>query len=125
VKDAKADSSFFSKPKAKLPSFKKSSAAPTQGIATGSTQQTTKPQDNVAQPSSFNPFEDALRSLKRTSSPKVESKPASKAADSPPPSEPKVSRKGKRVSFAPDGELEQIKIIERAVYDDDPTEVSV
>ena len=34
-------------------------------------------------------------------------------------------KKKKSVSWAPDGRLEQIKLIERAVYDDDPVDVSI
>ena len=59
VKDAKSDSSFFSKPKPmkkEMPSFKKippAAAAPVKK----------EPDPNVAQPSSFNPFEEVLKSL--------------------------------------------------------------
>ena len=71
VKDAKSDSSFFSapKPKPKLPSFKK---APPQ--ATGKKE----PDPNVAQPSSFNPFEEALKSM-------AKSRKESPATATPPP----------------------------------------
>ena len=37
----------------------------------------------------------------------------------------KAGKKKKSVSWAPDSRLEQIKIIERAVYDDDPVDVSI
>ena len=37
----------------------------------------------------------------------------------------KTGKKKKSVSWAPDGRLEQIKLIERAVYDDDPVDVSI
>ena len=37
----------------------------------------------------------------------------------------KAGKKKKSVSWAPDGRLEQIKLIERAVYDDDPVDVSI
>ena len=37
----------------------------------------------------------------------------------------KTVKKKKSVSWAPDGRLEQIKLIERAVYDDDPVDVSI
>ena len=37
----------------------------------------------------------------------------------------KTGKKKKSVSWAPDSRLEQIKVIERAVYDDDPVDVSI
>ena len=37
----------------------------------------------------------------------------------------KTVKKKKSVSWAPDGHLEQVKLIERAVYDDDPVDVSI
>ena len=37
----------------------------------------------------------------------------------------KTVKKKKSVSWAPDSRLEQIKLIERAVYDDDPVDVSI
>jgi protein phosphatase 1 regulatory subunit 10 len=116
VKDAKTDSSFFSasKPKPKLPDFKKA-AAPVKK----------EPDPNVAQPSSYNPFEELVKSMK----PRKESP----ATATPPPTVPvagssttdvkKLSKK-KSVSWAPDGQLELVKIIERAVYEDDPADVS-
>lgn len=117
VKDAKTDSSFFSssKPKPKLPDFKKA-ATPVKK----------EPDPNVAQPSSYNPFEEIVKSMKpRKDSP---------AMATPPPATPtpvssstadikKLSKK-KSVTWAPDGQLELVKIIERAVYDDDPADVS-
>ncbi|PPQ81083.1 hypothetical protein CVT25_014546 [Psilocybe cyanescens] len=130
VKDAKADSSFFSapKPKAKLPSFKKASVPAAQA----------KREDaNVALPSSFDPFQEALKSMKagRKDSPAVSTPPSASgsgsgagggttAADS---TQPGLSRNGKRkksVTWAPDGQLESVKLIERAIYDDDPVDVS-
>ena len=35
-----------------------------------------------------------------------------------------TDKKKKSVSWAPDGQLESVKLIERAVYDDDPADVS-
>jgi protein phosphatase 1 regulatory subunit 10 len=124
VKDAKSDSSFFStpKPKPKLPSFKKAPVPVKK-----------EPETNVAQPSSLDPFQEALKSMAkgRKESPSV----------TPIPSQPippmpvvavtastgltKTGKKKKSVSWAPDGRLEQIKLIERAVYDDDPVDVSI
>ncbi|KAH0586990.1 hypothetical protein H2248_005812 [Termitomyces sp. 'cryptogamus'] len=129
-KDAKSDSSFFSapKPKPKLPSFKKAPPAPPQPAPP-------KPgsQSNVAQPSSANPFEEALKSMGRST---TGLKRESPAVSTPPPTSEtpqqsqqsngltKKGTKKKSVTWAPPGLLEKIKLIERAVYDDDPVDVS-
>ncbi|KAM5540562.1 hypothetical protein V8D89_005593 [Ganoderma adspersum] len=125
VKDAKSDSSFFSKPKPtkkEMPSFKKNVPPSTASVKK-------EPDPNVAQPSSFNPFEEVLKSFASTG-----------ASATPPPSVPPptagpstvvtvaagpsgLTKKGKprrSVTWAPEGKLEQIRLIERAVYDDDP-----
>ncbi|PIL36624.1 hypothetical protein GSI_00313 [Ganoderma sinense ZZ0214-1] len=125
VKDAKSDSSFFSKPKPtkkEMPSFKKNVPPPVAPVKK-------EPDPNVAQPSSFNPFEEVLKSYASTG-----------ASATPPPSVPPpaagpstvvaaaagpsgLTKKGKprrSVTWAPEGKLEQIRLIERAVYDDDP-----
>ncbi|KAI1785323.1 hypothetical protein LXA43DRAFT_1077037 [Ganoderma leucocontextum] len=125
VKDAKSDSSFFSKPKPtkkEMPSFKKNAPAPVVPVKK-------EPDPNIAQPSSFNPFEEVLKSYGSTG-----------ASATPPPSVPPpttgpstavittagpsgLTKKGKprrSVTWAPEGQLEQIRLIERAVYDDDP-----
>lgn len=123
VKNAKSDSSFFSapKPKPKLPSFKKAPAPVKK-----------EPEPNVAQPSNFNPFEEALKSMRpRKGSPMVSTPPPA------PPPAPSASttvagsaaiakndKAKKSVTWAPEGKLELIKLIERAVYDDDPQDVS-
>ena len=126
VKDAKADSSFFSapKPKAKLPTFKKAVVVglvkkeDTNAILTS----------NVSQPSNFDPFQEALKSMKvaKRDSPAV-STPPPQSASSTDTSDAQNSgttlKKKKSVTWAPDGRLESIKLIERAVYDDDPTDV--
>ena len=125
VKDAKADSSFFSapKPKAKLPTFKKAVVVglvkkeDTTAILTS----------NVSQPSNFDPFQEALKSMKvaKRDSPAV-STPPPQSASSTDTSDAQNSgtiKKRKSVTWAPDGKLESIKLIERAVYDDDPTDV--
>ncbi|KIK65709.1 hypothetical protein GYMLUDRAFT_94326 [Collybiopsis luxurians FD-317 M1] len=126
TKDAKSDSSFFSAPKAKpkLPSFKK--APPP---APGSVK---KEMDmNVAQPSSIDPFQEALKSMKgRRGSPAIGPGPAAtpppgtsntppSASGTPAPGFTKLGKKKKSVTWAPDGSLESIKLIEPAVYDDD------
>ncbi|XP_006459803.1 hypothetical protein AGABI2DRAFT_191644 [Agaricus bisporus var. bisporus H97] len=114
VKDAKSDSSFFSapKPKPKLPSFKK---APVPAMV--------KKEENVAQPSSVDPFQEVLRTMKaRKESPVVSTPPA---AVNTPPQTNSLSRNGKKkksVTWAPDSQLESVKLIERAVYDDEPPE---
>lgn len=122
VKDAKSDSSFFSapKPKPKLPTFKKAPA-----LASSTT--------NFAQPSAIDPFQEALTAMKaRKASPVT-------VVPTPPPSTTVVStpgltksgKKKKSVAWRPDGEsavpgmLTQVKLIERAVYDDDPKDVCV
>ena len=122
VKDAKADSSFFSAPKAKakLPTFKK--AAAVNLIKKEDT--TANLANNISQPSNFDPFQEALKFMKVT-------KRDSPAVSTPPPSADGADtqhtsmtlKKKKSVTWAPDGKLESIKLIERAVYDDDPTEV--
>jgi hypothetical protein len=117
VKDAKADFSFFSapKPKAKLPSFKKA-AVPAQ---------LKKDEANVALPSSFDPFQEALKSMKaRKDSPAVSTPPAASASTPPLISLGKNGRKKKCVTWATDEQLVSIRLIERAIYDDDPVDVS-
>lgn len=117
VKDAKADSSFFSapKPKAKLPSFKKA-AIPAQ---------LKKDETNVALPSSFDPFQEALKSMKaRKDSPALSTPPAASASTPPQTGLGKNGRKKKCVTWAADGQLVSIRLIERAIYDDDPVDVS-
>lgn len=117
VKDAKADSSFFSapKPKAKLPSFKKA-AVPAQ---------LKKEETNVALPSSFDPFQEALKSMKaRKDSPASSTPPTASASTPPQIGLGKNGRKKKCVTWATDGQLVSIRLIERAIYDDDPVDVS-
>lgn len=124
MKEAKTDSSFFSAPKPKkiLPSFKKVPPPPA----------TTAREDvkmEAAQPSNENPFELALKEMSgkkasvarksdaagATGNIKVESR---SGTETPPAA---AGRPGKRrkVTWAPEGELEKVKIIEPAVYEDD------
>ncbi|EAU80599.2 hypothetical protein CC1G_11399 [Coprinopsis cinerea okayama7 len=123
-KDAKTDTSFFSapkaKPKTKLPSFKK---AP---LPAGATVKKEEPNPNVAQPSAVDPFQELLKSMKpRKDSPAIGTPPAVAAT---PPGQGQVGQPGigkngkpkKVVKWAPDEQLEAIRWIERAVYDDDP-----
>ena len=137
VKDAKSDSSFFSKPKPtkkEMPSFKKNLPAAAAAVK----KEAADP--GIAQPSSFNPFEEVLKSYGSTTG----AGPSTAASTSTPPpgatgglsATPSTSVSGsaglnkmgkprKSVTWAPDGKLEQIKLIERAVYDDDPATVSL
>lgn len=112
MKDAKSDSSFFSAPKTKpkLPTFNKRPEA----------------EASVAQPSAINPFQEALAGLTaRKASPAT----APKAANTPPPASntppttsrlsAKTGKPKKVVTWRPKGELEAIKLIQPAVYEDD------
>lgn len=113
VKDAKSDSSFFSapKPKPKLPNFKKG----------GPTKKEPSTDQNIAQPSAVDPFKDALAAMtKARSSPTpMEVTPTPPAATGLP-----ARKKNKKVSFASEAKLVQIRLIEPAVYDDDVANVS-
>ncbi|KAH0839546.1 hypothetical protein J3R83DRAFT_432 [Lanmaoa asiatica] len=115
VKDSRSDSSFFSapKPKPKLPSFKKAPVTAKK-----------EPDTNVAQPSSIDPFQEALKSMGkgRKASPAVSTPPSIPAASTPPAGNTTGKTKRKSVSWAPEGQLESIRLIERAVYDDDPVD---
>lgn len=114
VKDARSDSSFFSapKPKAKLPSFKKAPVPVKR-----------EPDLNVAQPSSIDPFQEALKSMGkgRRDSPVTPTPPPASMSITP-PLMTSGRTKRKTVTWAPDGQLESIRLIERAVYDDDPVD---
>jgi protein phosphatase 1 regulatory subunit 10 len=122
VKDAKADSSFFSapKPKAKLPSFKKAPVP---------VQVKKEESNNIAVPSSYDPFQEVLKSMKaRKESPAVSTPPAASTPNSMLDSQQGLARnlrKKKSVTWAPDHQLESIKLIEKAIYDDDPVDVSI
>lgn len=125
AKDSKADSSFFSsKPKPKLPSFRKT--------ATTTAVKTEESDGATSQPSSIDPFAEAVKALHKSGSPAIaaaeaaaaaiasslrESTPSSSSAT--PVSLGKNGQPKKRVSFASDDKLTLVKIIERAVYDDD------
>ncbi|KAG9051942.1 hypothetical protein FS842_010779 [Serendipita sp. 407] len=119
VKGAQSDSSFFSaKPKTKLPSFRKK---PTTGTG-GSTPPSVK--EESAQPNSdpnYNPFKDALRAMRKGSPQVMPSSTPSVTPNAGPgvSISAKTGKPKKVVRFAPDGELEKIKWIEKAIYDDD------
>ena len=121
VKDAKSDSSFFSapKPKPKLPNFKKAPAPPAAPVKT-------ERDPHIAQPSAFDPFQEALKSMGKARRGSPATVAPSNAANSLPTASVAVqsSKKKKSVSWAPEGKLELIRLIERAIYDDDPVDVS-
>ena len=121
VKDAKSDSSFFSapKPKPKLPTFKKASGPVVKK----------EPVTNIAQPSSIDPFQEVLKSMakSRKESP-AQSTPPPIATSKSPPSTVGLTKSGKKkkfVSWASEDQLESIRFIERAIYDDDPIDVGI
>ncbi|KAI0299760.1 hypothetical protein B0F90DRAFT_1668591 [Multifurca ochricompacta] len=123
VKESKSDSSFFSTPKQKpkLPSFKKAPAGATP-VATRK-----EPPANVAQPSSTDAFQEALKDMARArrpspAAPNTSGNGAAAAAALSAVSGIKPLKKKKSVTWAPDGQLELVKLIERAVYDDDPVD---
>ena len=139
VKDAKSDSSFFSapKPKPKLPSFKKASVpTSTTTIASAASVAVKRDQDgNIAQPSSIDPFQEVLKYMKgRNGSPVASSTTtASTTLDAPVVAAAAADaasaldgprKKRKTVTWAADGQLEQVRLIEKAIYDDDPADVS-
>ncbi|KAF7799112.1 hypothetical protein EIP86_010342 [Pleurotus ostreatoroseus] len=120
---AKSDSSFFSKPKPRLPSFNKKTPVAVKK----------EPDPNVAQPSSYNPFMEIVASMKpRKDSPSTSTPPpAATPTGAPTVTSRQTSadgintdKKKKSVTWAPDGQLEAVKLIERAIYDDDPADVS-
>ena len=130
MKDVKADASFFSaKPKPKLPSFRRIpkpvEPAPIQVNTV-----------DVAQPMDWDPFADALKSVRKGSpnvktqpqsstnemalDPRTDGKePSSSSSSGPVTISAKTGKPKKRVRFAGEGELEKVKLIERAVYEDD------
>ena len=111
---AKADTGFFSAPKAKpkLPSFKKSTTS-----APAEVKKPAVVDAGVAQPSSVDPFKELISQTKRgspaVSTPQVNAAPKANEAGA------KGGKKKKSVTWAPDGKLESIRLIEKAVYDDD------
>ncbi|KAG9010864.1 hypothetical protein FRB94_009566 [Tulasnella sp. JGI-2019a] len=124
TKDSKVDSSFFSsKPKPKLPSFRKLPNA------SSTTMKKEEPDSAVAQPSSIDPFQEAMKLMGKNTPPPI-----------PPPMEHVSSTNGgygtsvvaevkvilgkngkpkKKVKFPTDDKLVLIKYIERAIYEDD------
>ncbi|KAH9991625.1 hypothetical protein BJV74DRAFT_412128 [Russula compacta] len=122
VKESKSDSSFFSAPKQKpkLPSFKK---APTGATAAAIKKEFPA---NVAQPSSTDAFQEALKDMRaRKPSPSAPAPSTSgnnALASSVALADAKPLKKKKSVTWAPEGQLELVKLIERAVYDDDPVD---
>ena len=132
VKDVKADASFFStKPKPKLPSFRRIQKP----VEPAPTQAGTAPTSGVAQPMDWDPFADALKSVRKGSpnvksqshpstnsmdvDPKADGKEPSSSGLGPAAISAKTGKLKKIVRFAGEGELEKVKWIERAVYEDD------
>ncbi|KAL1747803.1 hypothetical protein HDZ31DRAFT_31177 [Schizophyllum fasciatum] len=114
AKGAKVDTGFFSAPKAKpkLPSFKKSpAAAPAEAKREADA--------GVAQPSSYDPFKDALMSMKKRDSPAASAGVGAGTASQPTAAPAKGGKKKKSVTWAPEGKLESVRLIDKAVYDDD------
>jgi protein phosphatase 1 regulatory subunit 10 len=132
VKDVKADASFFSaKPKPKLPSFRRIQKP----VEPAPIQASTASVSGVAQPMDWDPFADALKSV-RKGSPNVKSqsqpgtnsmdvdlrvdgKEPSTSGSGPAAISAKTGKPKKVVRFAGEGELEKIQWIARAVYEDD------
>ena len=128
--NAKADSSFFSTPKSKpkLPSFKKA-AAPAANPSI--------PASDAAGMSSAvaaivngvrgeDAFQEAVKAMapKRTVSPAVSTpEPVSVPAPAAASTSGKTVKKRKSVTWAADDQLRKVRIIEKAVYDDDPADV--
>lgn len=121
-KDAKADASFFSQPKkAKLPSFKKAPVPPPAQVK--------KEKEEPTIPSGYDAFQETLKtiSLKRDirdspasmSTPPPASSTTASSMDAGNQSLTKNGKKRKSVTWAPEGLLESVKLIERAIYDDD------
>lgn len=149
VKDAKLDSSFFSsaKPKPKLPTFKKAQG-PIVGSSSGMEvagrssdadlemdEGGASSKGSYPQPIGLDPFQEALRAMSRNrkDSPSVQLQLRDGSSATPEPlgvvkSEDVLTARGtkrKSVTWAPDGQLERVKFIDKAIYDDDgPGDVS-
>jgi protein phosphatase 1 regulatory subunit 10 len=132
VKDVKADASFFSaKPKPKLPSFRRIQKP----VEPAPAQASTSSASDIAQPMDWDPFADALKSVRKGSpnvksqhqpstnsmalDPRTDGKEPSSSGSGPVAISAKTGKPKKIVRFAGEGELEKVKWIERAVYEDD------
>lgn len=119
TKDSKTDSSFFSsKPKPKLPSFRKVSN-PTSG-APGVKKE--EHDSSVAQPNSIDPFQEALKSMGKAGN--IADRSTTPLSDIASSSSQTVrlgknGKPKKKVTFPPDDQLEHVKLIDKAIYDDD------
>ena len=98
---------------------------------------------NVAQPSQEDPFQEVLKAMRgrplssssisnkqtiavaNANAAMVSSNSSSSNATPIPGEQIRSGKKLKRVTWAPDTELEKVKLIERAIYDDDPNNVSI
>lgn len=125
AKPVQSDSSFFSaKPKAKLPSFRKKPVAVASTVKTEGEGESKIAQPQAQLPNDYNPFADALKAV-RKGSPVVPPNSTPNQGTAVGPGEKvaaisaKTGKPKKVVRFRPDGELEMVKFIERAIYDDD------
>ena len=87
-----------------------------------------EPAANIAQPSSIDPFQEVLKSMAkaRKDSPAATSTPPPIAARSPVATGlTKLGKKKKTVTWPSDDRLATVCWIEKAVYDDDPVDVSI
>jgi hypothetical protein len=101
-----------------LPNFKKAPPPPAALVKT-------EPDPHVAQPSAIDPFQEALKSMGKARRPSPATAAPSNAANAITVSlAMQSSKKKKTVTWAPEGRLELIRLIERAIYDDDPVDVS-
>ncbi|KAF8869090.1 hypothetical protein CPB85DRAFT_1360237 [Mucidula mucida] len=86
-----------------------------------------KEDTNIALPSSRDPFQEALQSMvgKGLKDSAATPPPASHHSTSVAPESGRPSKKKKTVQWAADNELEAVRFIEKAVYDDDPVDETV
>lgn len=136
------DSSFFSapKPKQKLPSFKKapasSAASATSTARVSAALQATSSSSEVAQPNAVDPFQEALAIMGKGRAGGNSATPEPSASantnnttgavlSSSASGVTKPSKKRKSVTWAPENQLVKIRVIEKAVYDDDPAQVCI
>jgi hypothetical protein len=125
AKPVQSDSSFFSaKPKAKLPSFRKKPVSIASGVKTEGEGETKIAQPQAQLPSDYNPFADALKAVRKGSPVVPPSSTPNQgttigSGEKMPAVSAKTGKPKKVVRFRPDGELEMVKFIERAIYDDD------
>lgn len=81
----------------------------------------------MAQPSAIDPFQEALKDMAkgRKGSPVVGAASTPPGVGTPPPPPQKGLKKKKSVTWPAEDQLEKVKWIERAMYDDDEGSVDV